>query len=91
MTAANPFQPQDWLLRNTARVLRSWSDRFIGNVRLQLVIAQEVVLRLEQARESRPLTSHEETLRCRMKLKSLGLASLQRTIGRQESRLLWLS
>jgi hypothetical protein len=58
-------------------------------VRLQLAIAQEVVLRLEQARDSRPLASHDETLLCRMKLKLLGLASL--TIARQESRLLWLS
>jgi hypothetical protein len=31
---ANPFRHLDWLLRNTARVLQSWSDRFIGNIRL---------------------------------------------------------
>jgi hypothetical protein len=72
MMAANPFQCLDWLLRSTARVLRSWSDRFIRNVRLQLAIAQEVVLRLEQARDNRPLTSHDEILLCRMKLKLLG-------------------
>jgi hypothetical protein len=34
ITAANPFQCLDWLLRNTARVLRSWSVRFIENVKL---------------------------------------------------------
>jgi hypothetical protein len=72
-------------------VLQSWSDRFIRNARLQLVMAQEVVLRLEYARGRRQLAPHEEALRHSLKLRSLALASLQRTIARHESRLLWLS
>jgi hypothetical protein len=35
--------------------------------------------------------THEESLHKEMKLKSLGIASLQRSIARQESRILWLS
>jgi hypothetical protein len=54
-------------------------------------MAQEVVIRLECARDRRNLAPHEEELRQGLKLKSLGLASLQRTIARHESRLLWLS
>jgi hypothetical protein len=37
------------------------------------------------------LSSHEELLRQELKLKSLGLSFLQRTIAMQKSRLLWLS
>jgi hypothetical protein len=73
------------------RVLKSWSDKFIGNVRVQLEVAKEVVHRLEMARDRRQLATHEEELRQHLKLKPLGLASLQRTIAQQESRLLWLS
>lgn len=72
-------------------MLQSWSHRFVGNVRLQLEIAKEVVHRLEMARDHCNLASHEEELRRKLKLKALGLISLQRSIARQESRLLWLS
>lgn len=47
--------------------------------------------RLEIAHDRHPLAQHEEDLRRKLKLKSLGLASLQRSIVRQQSRLLWLS
>jgi hypothetical protein len=42
---------RDWLLRNTTRFLKSWSDKFAMNVWLQLEIAKEVVQRLEMARD----------------------------------------
>jgi hypothetical protein len=54
-------------------------------------IVSSTSVRLECARDHYQLAPHEEALRHRMKLKSPGLASLQRTIARQESRLLWLS
>jgi hypothetical protein len=78
------------MLRNTARALRSWSDRSIGNIRMQLELTKEVVLRLETARDRCNLSMLEESLRQELKLKSLGLALLRHTIARHESRLLWL-
>lgn len=58
---------------------------------MQLEVARELVHRLEIARDHRPLASHEEVLRQKLKSKSLGLSSLQRNIARQESHLQWLS
>jgi hypothetical protein len=52
-------------------------DRYVGNIRTQLEIAK-VLLRLEMARDRRVLLDHEESLRKKVKLKSLGLASLHR-------------
>jgi hypothetical protein len=52
------------------------------DIRLQLEVDKEVLHRLEQARDLRPLASHEEALRHLAKLKTLGLASLQRSIAR---------
>jgi hypothetical protein len=59
---ANPLQKLDWLFRNTARFLNSWNDRHVGNIKHQLEIAKEVVLRLEMEGGCRPLASHEEAL-----------------------------
>jgi hypothetical protein len=81
----------DWMLQRTASALQSWSMWFISSVRVQLAIANEIILQLVAARDRRPLAPHEEGLHKEMKLKSLGLSSLQRSIARQESRLLWLS
>lgn len=52
----NPFQRVAFRLRHVARRLRSWSDKFIGNVKLQLLIVTEVILRLDVAMERRLLS-----------------------------------
>jgi hypothetical protein len=49
----SPFKHLDWLFRNMTRFLKSWSDRFVGNIRLQLAIAKEAHLRLEAAGDRR--------------------------------------
>lgn len=81
----------DFKLHSTARALQSWSQRFVGSVRLQLAIAREVILRLETAQERRPLSQQEQQLRRELKMKILGLSSLERTIARQRSRVRFLA
>jgi hypothetical protein len=76
LSGANPFMCLDWLLRNTACCLQSWSARFVGSVHIQLEVTKEVLHKLEVARDSHVLTSHEEWLRQLVKLKSLIIASL---------------
>lgn len=46
---------------------------------------------LESAQEKRPLSPHEQELRKELKMKTLGLASLSRTIARQRSRIHFLA
>jgi hypothetical protein len=46
---ADPCRVLDYKLRNVARALKSWSDKTIGSVRLQLALAREVILRFEVA------------------------------------------
>jgi hypothetical protein len=87
---ATLFERMDWLLCNTTRFLKSWSDRLIGNVRLQMAIAREVLEQLESAGDHRALATHEVASCKDLKVKSLGLSSLQRTIARQQSSLLWM-
>jgi len=43
----------DIKLRATATALKSWSAKHVGNVRLQLAIAKEIVFRFDCAQENR--------------------------------------
>ena len=85
------FHCLDFKLRNTAKSLKSWSSKHVGSVRLQLAIAKELVYRIDLAQDFRILVPHELVLRRKAKLCSLGLASLQRTLTRQHSRITYLA
>lgn len=86
----SPFVVLDRKLRATAKKLKQWSDRRIGNVKLQIGIAMEVIARLDKAMDERPLAEREFALRRTLKKKLLGLCSLERTIARLRSRILFL-
>ncbi|WVZ94677.1 hypothetical protein U9M48_040542 [Paspalum notatum var. saurae] len=70
--------------------LQKWSQRKVGNIRLQLEMTKEILHRLEIARDNRALSTGEEDFRRKLKLHSLGLASLERTVARLRSRILYL-
>jgi len=77
-------------LRETARALRIWSKPLFSNARLQLHIANEIILRLDIAQETRQLSTEENILQADLKLNVLGLAALERSRRRQASRFIWL-
>jgi hypothetical protein len=83
---ANPLLRLAHKLRHTSRGLESWSRRKTGSIRDLILVANEIILRLEVAQESQPLATAEIDLRRSLKLKILGLASLERTIARQRAR-----
>ncbi|XP_073353955.1 uncharacterized protein [Aegilops tauschii subsp. strangulata] len=86
----NPFVVLDMKLRAMAKKLKQWSDRQIGNVKLRITIAMEVISRLDKAMDTRTLSPLECSLQKALKKKLLGLWSLERTIARQRSRILGL-
>lgn len=77
-------------LKATAKALTKWSQARIGNIKGQLLLANEVILQLDRAMDTCALSDAETWLRREIKKKTLGLASLQRTIVRQKSRISWL-
>ncbi|XP_066373246.1 uncharacterized protein [Miscanthus floridulus] len=87
----DPLARFDFMLRNLVRQLKSWSAARIGEIRAQLLMARELVLRLGTAQERRQLTEAENALRKRLKMRCLGLSSLERTMARQRSRVRQLS
>jgi mannosylglycoprotein endo-beta-mannosidase len=89
-TVVDPFKRLDALMRNTAVALQAWGQRKVRNVKLQMAVANFVIFRLDAAQDVRQLSAGENWLRKSLKHSLLGLASLERTIARQRSRIRWL-
>jgi hypothetical protein len=90
-TVTDPLWRLDAMMRNLKKELHRWLVSKIGNVREQLLMAREIILKLDQATERRSLTNAEFELRKDIKFKCLGLSSLERTIARQRSRVRYLA
>jgi hypothetical protein len=77
-------------LKRLARHLQAWSQKKVGNIKQQILMPNEILHRLEIARDERNLSPSEEWLRRSLKHQSLALASLERIVARVRSRLHWL-
>lgn len=86
----NPFVALHNKLKATTKVLVKWSARWIGNTKFQILVAIEVIYRLDIAIESRDLSIEEIALEKTLKRNLLGLSSLEGTIARRRSGLSWL-
>jgi hypothetical protein len=85
-----PFITLDRKFKEVSRGLQSWSDKKIGNINSQLVLAREILHQLEIAQDARVLAVGEIWLKNNLKKHCLALASLMRTIARLRSRINWL-
>lgn len=90
-TISDPLCRLDELFRNLKRELQKWAARRIGNVREQLLMARDIIFRLDQASERRALFDDEYELRKDLKMKCLGLSSIKWTMARQRSRIRYLA
>lgn len=61
--SGNPFAVLDAKLRAMAKRLQHWSDKWIGNIKLQIGISLQVIQWLDIEDESGDLSSIEEALR----------------------------
>lgn len=87
VNVVNPMARLDAMLTNLIKELQRWSATRIGDIKAQLIMAREIVLRLDHAQDARQLNEEEAGLRRRMKMKCLGLSSLERTMAREHSRI----
>ncbi|XP_073355599.1 uncharacterized protein [Aegilops tauschii subsp. strangulata] len=90
MTERCAFARLNTKMTRVAKDLKIWSKSLFSDARLQLHLASEIVLRLDIAQESRPLSDVEFHLRKALKLRILGLAAVERAQKRQASRITWL-
>uniref|UniRef100_J3L454 DUF4283 domain-containing protein n=1 Tax=Oryza brachyantha TaxID=4533 RepID=J3L454_ORYBR len=83
VSSEDPFVALYVKLARLAKRLREWGQRRVSQIRLQLQMAHEIILRLDVAQESRLLQQHERCLRANLKGKCLALAALERIRARQ--------
>jgi hypothetical protein len=62
-TVTDPLRRLEAMMHNLKKELQRWSASKIGNVREQLLMAREIILKLDQATERRSLTDAEFKLR----------------------------
>ena len=82
-----PFHKLFHKLGETAKALRQWSNSIISNVRLQLLMVNVVILRLDVPQEHYQLSEEELHLRMKLKRWILGLAVVERARQNQMSRI----
>lgn len=87
---SNALSSLHFKLRATAMALKSWGERRISELRLQLAMAHEIILRLDGAMDLRLLSHEERSLRAALKGRCLALAALERIRLRQRARLRYL-
>ena len=90
MHSEDPYVVLDTNLRRTATALQKWGQRKLSGLGLQLQIAHEIILRLDQAQDHRLLSSGERRLRALLKGKCLALASLERIRQCERARITYL-
>jgi hypothetical protein len=90
LSDVDPFRVLDFKFRNRSKSMKKQSQKFVGSIHLQLAVAKEVILKLEQAQETWQLSPKEVEFKMELKAKWLGLASLTRVIARQRSRIMFL-
>lgn len=82
-----PFHRLGHKLHHTATALKAWARTLIPDARLKFHMAQEVILRLDEAEDLRPLSTDEFTLRQRLKKRVLGWAVIEKARRKQCARI----
>ncbi|KAE8821213.1 hypothetical protein D1007_00841 [Hordeum vulgare] len=86
----DPSKRLDTLLRNTAQHLQAWGQHRMGNIKVLMAVANWIIFRFDQVQEFGRLCTLERWFRRSLKLSLLGLASVEHSIDRQQSRMKWL-
>jgi len=90
ISSSNQLKRLHTKLSRVAKALKRWRKEKVGDTKLQLALAKEILLQLEVAQESRALSPEELDLRRRLKIRSTGLAAIEKARIRQRSRLTYI-
>ena len=88
MNVFNPFLKLHIKLSRTAKALKQWAKKTIGNSKLLLCAARQLIAILDVVQEHRQLSSSESILRRDLKERYLGLIAVDKLRARQQSRLI---
>jgi hypothetical protein len=86
----NQFAVLDYKLKRLAKDLKTWAKNYVGDIRKQMVVGHEIMLRLDAAQKTRLLSEEEAMLRSALKSRAVVLAVLNRVKAKQTTRIKWL-
>jgi len=87
VTTVNPFLRLHIKLQRTGAKLRQWSKSKIGNVKLLLCAAKQLIGILDVVQEFRQLSVLEVRLKRDLKARFLGLTAVEKIRAKQQSRI----
>jgi hypothetical protein len=82
-----PFHQLVHKLHQTAKVLKAWANSLLSDARMKLHMAQEVILRLDEAQEFHQLSDAEFSLRTKLKKCFLGWLVVEKARKKQSARI----
>jgi hypothetical protein len=78
-----PFHRLGHKLHQTAKALKAWASSLLAETRQKLHMAQEVILRLDEAQDFCQLSDVESTLRAKLKKRILGWLMIEKARKKQ--------
>ena len=87
MVSTQPLKRLHIKLSQVTKGIKRWRKEKIGDTRLQLALVKEILLQFEAAQEYRSLSQEELQLWRQLKIRSMGLAAIEKSRIRQKSRL----
>ena len=78
----NPFLRLHIKLARTTKALKQWARRTIGNNRLLLCAAKQLIAILDVVQEHRQLSQAEDRLRRDLKARFLGLTAVEKLMAK---------
>lgn len=85
--ATDPFRKLHIKMCRTGKALKKWQKTKIGNIKMQIEVAKEILWHFDVAEENRVLTHDELECRRRVKLKYQGLIAIEKVKAKQRARL----
>jgi hypothetical protein len=82
-THIEPFHRLGHKLHVTSKALKYWANSLLSDARLKLHMAQEVILRLDEAQNFRQLSDVEYSLRNKLKKRILGWLVIEKARKKQ--------
>lgn len=87
LTVHNPFLCLHTKLQRTGKKLKQWAKSKIGNMKLLMCAAKQLIGILDVVQDFRQLSADEIQLKRDLKIRFLGLAAVEKLRCKQASRL----
>jgi hypothetical protein len=83
----NPLSIFHIKLSRVLKSLKSWSKNLVSQTKIVMVVYREVIAQMDLAQENRAMSLEERNLIKHLKMRLLGMATVEKTKAEQRSRI----